>query len=214
MAKTNAPLLSWSASGQIAQTQVYSEWKGRPYVRRYVIPANPNTPAQASTRRAFQFLSAMWGFMPGSATGAWELYAQNSRFTATNGWIKQNLAAVRGATDLSNMILSTPAGNGLPAATMTPTPGVGQITVTLTAPSLPNGWSIVEAAALAVENVNPSTVDVTSIVAASVNSTPYEIALQGLESGTEYLVGGWFHYTRPDGKPAYGVSTQAIVTAG
>jgi len=50
MAKVKAPLLSFSASGQIAETLVYFTWKGLNAVRQYVIPSNPNTALQQTQR--------------------------------------------------------------------------------------------------------------------------------------------------------------------
>jgi len=75
MAKTTAPLLSFGASGQIAQTQVYSKWKGRAYVRRYTVPANPNTTEQQLTRSVFSFLQSVYKFATPDFTAAWEAYA-------------------------------------------------------------------------------------------------------------------------------------------
>lgn len=50
MAKVKAPLLSFSASGQIASTLVYMTWKGLNTVRQYVIPTNPDTALQQIQR--------------------------------------------------------------------------------------------------------------------------------------------------------------------
>lgn len=50
MAKLKGPLLSLGASGAIADTLVYFPWKGLNAVRQYVVPSNPNTPAQATQR--------------------------------------------------------------------------------------------------------------------------------------------------------------------
>lgn len=52
MAKVSGPLLSMDASGQIGKAMVFSKWKGRNYVRNYVRPANPQTPAQQESREA------------------------------------------------------------------------------------------------------------------------------------------------------------------
>lgn len=52
MSKTTAPLLSIGASGQFAKTLVAATWKGVPYMRRYVVPANPNTAGQQAQRNA------------------------------------------------------------------------------------------------------------------------------------------------------------------
>ena len=50
MAKLQAPLLSFSASGAIAKAIVYFGWKGLNVARSYVIPANPKTTAQTTHR--------------------------------------------------------------------------------------------------------------------------------------------------------------------
>ena len=50
MAKVTGPLMSLSASGSVANTLVFSIWKGRPYVRELVKPSNPQTEAQAAVR--------------------------------------------------------------------------------------------------------------------------------------------------------------------
>lgn len=42
--------MSLSASGSVADTITFSIWKGRPYVRELVTPANPQTAGQAAVR--------------------------------------------------------------------------------------------------------------------------------------------------------------------
>lgn len=212
MAKTNAPLLSWAASGKIADTQVYSTWKGRPYVRRYVVPANPNSPAQQLTRNTFSFLNSLWKFMPAGAIGAWSLYAQNSRITPQNGFMKLNISPLRAETDLNNITLSVSANSGLPAADFTPTPTSDGFTCVLTAPPLPTGWTIVRGYAMAVQNVNPQSSNIYQIAAGDDAAAPYEITLTGLDASTEYVVGGWFEYLRSNGTSAFGVSLQDVAS--
>lgn len=60
MAKVKAPFLSLSASGTIAKTLVASVWKGVKYMRSYVVPANPRTPAQTLQRNNFTALVTEW----------------------------------------------------------------------------------------------------------------------------------------------------------
>lgn len=212
MSKVRAPLLSWGAGGQIAKTQVYSQWKGRPYVRQYVVPANPNSPGQQLTRNTFRYLNRLWQYLPAGALGAWKLYAQNQRYTDRNGWLSVNNPLLRTKTDLTDAILSIGAGSGIVAQGMTATPGAGSITVALTAPELPTGWTIVNAWAMAVASVNPQVSDVYDAVSGFDASTPYSIELSGLTASQEYVVGGWFEYTKPDGKPAFGISLQDVAT--
>ena len=50
MAKLTAPLMSFTAAGQLAQSLVYFGWKGLNVVRKYVIPTNPKTTKQITQR--------------------------------------------------------------------------------------------------------------------------------------------------------------------
>jgi hypothetical protein len=214
MAKTVAPLLSFSAGGQIAKTQVYASWKGRPYVRRYVVPANPNSPAQQETRGAFKFLMNVWKFFPGSATGAWALYANGFRITDRNAFAKANISPLRLATDLTDFTMSPSAASGLIAADMAVVPSANTLTVALTPPVLPVGWTITSAFAAAIRDQDPQTGTLYGVVAGFDESAPYSIALAGLVDGEDYVVGGWFQYTKPDGSFAYGRSLQEIIAPG
>lgn len=208
MAGVVAPLLSFSASGQIAKTQVYSTWKGRPYVRRYVIPGDPNSAGQQLTRNTFSFLNRLWQYLPAGALGAWSLYGENSRFTARNGFMKQNIGPLRSQVDLDLMVMSPSAGSGLIAAGMTATGGALQITVALTAPSLPAGWTITKAWAMAIRDVDPQTSSVYDVVALDDAIAPYSIVLTALQAATMYQVGGWFEYLKANGETAYGRAMQ------
>lgn len=50
MAKLKAPLMSLGARSQLGKALVFFPWKGIDAVREYVVPANPNTAAQATQR--------------------------------------------------------------------------------------------------------------------------------------------------------------------
>lgn len=212
MAKTVAPLLSFDAGGQIAKTQVYSRWKGRPYVRRYVVPANPDTVEQQKTRTSFKWLMEAWKFLPASATQGWLLYGDSLQITDRNAWAKANVSALRAASTLDPMTISPAARSGIIASAMVVTPGSGQLTVDLTAPVLPNGWSIASAYALAIPQQNPQTEANYAMVAGTDPSSAYNIVLAGLTPTEPYLVGGWFEYDKPDGTKAYGQSLQDVAT--
>ena len=60
MAKVTAPLFSFTATGKIAKSLVYSAWKGIQDVRGYVTPANPNTPAQQTQRTLIGKVVLAW----------------------------------------------------------------------------------------------------------------------------------------------------------
>lgn len=206
MSKTIAPLLSFGASGQIAKTQVYSTWKGIPYVRRYAIPSNPNTADQQEVRSVFSFLNNVWKFAPTLMIEAYDAYASGQPLTGRNGLIKQNLSNLQAATDLDTFVFSPGAKSGIVLAGLSLTAGTDKITVDATAPSLPTGWTLSSVIAAAVVNADPHTSTDYIVAAGSDSSAPYSFDITGLVTGTEYLVGAWGKFTRPDGTFAYGRS--------
>ncbi len=58
MARTKGPLFSLEASGTLANAVVYSQWKGRSYVRMHTVPLNPKTTKQVNVRLAMKLLVA------------------------------------------------------------------------------------------------------------------------------------------------------------
>lgn len=210
MAKVNAPLLSFSASGTIAGTQTYSKWKGRPYVRQRVTPSNPDTAGQQLTRNAFTWVNNVWKNGPALLQAPWDLYATGQVLTGRNAFVGQNVRALRSQTDLANMILSPGAKGGIIPAGIVATGGANQITVDLTAPALPTGWTITQAVVAGIKDQDPqSDVDYTVFSGFDASST-YQVILTGLEAATDYLVGGWFEYAKPDGSVAYSAALSAI----
>lgn len=211
MAITTAPLLSFGASGAIAKTQVYASWKGRPYARRYTIPANPNSAEQQLTRGTFSWLNNVWKFMPSGAIDAWVLYGRNSRFTDRNGFIKKNLSNLREETDLANFVFSPSAGGGLSAASVVATPGSTQLSIAITAPTLPVGWTIARGIAAVLRDQDPQTEVLYLVKSGEDLTSAYVVVITGLTASEPYVVGGWFEFVKPDGSFAYG---QAVMTTG
>lgn len=213
MALVTGPLLSFSAGGQIAQTQVYAKWKGRAYVRRYVRPANPRSADQTLTRSVFAWLSNSWRVSPADFQAPWKSAAQNQVLTDRNLWVKRNLTMLRDGIDLTGIVLSPGAKAGLNTDS-TITPGSGTIGVALTVPSvLPAGWTIVAGVAAAILNQDPH-VDTDYNVFAAVDLTaPYDPTISGLAAG-EYVAGGWLVYQRSASLTdlAYGAAVGEAVT--
>ena len=85
MAKVKGPLFSLSASGQIAKTLVYGDWKGIDVVRKYVIPANPNTSGQQAQRGYFGAAVEDWHTdgLTAIDVAAWNLYALAQKVAAS-----------------------------------------------------------------------------------------------------------------------------------
>lgn len=210
MAKVRAPLLSFGASGQIGGSQVYASWKGRAYARELVTPANPQSSEQTVTRSLFSWLNDVYKFAPSRMTDAWDSYASGQVFTGRNGFIKQNLPDMRGEVDVNNFVFSPGSKSGIAAAAIDVTPGNDQLTVDLTAPALPTGWSIVEAVVAAIRQQDPQTAELFTITSGFDATSTYQVVLSGLASAQTYLCGGWFKFTRPDGSFAYGRSISAL----
>jgi len=206
MAKTTAPLLSFGASGSIAKTMVASKWKGRPYMRRHVIPANPNSTGQQSTRNAFSFANQAWKLGPALFTDPWDLYAKGQVLTGRNAFVGRYVNDNRGQADLSAMIFSPGAKGGIPPDSIALTPGANSINVAFTNPTPPTGWSLVAAIAACILDQDPESGTAYTIVAAQDAVTMNSVDLTGLTSAVLYDVGAWLQWTKADGTAAYSVS--------
>lgn len=196
MSRVTAPLLSFSGSGQIAKTQVYAEWKGLPYVRRYVIPANPRSSGQTLTRNTFRWLNNLWRIAPADFVAPWTAAASGRPLTNRNLFIKQNNGLLREETDITGMVLSPGAKGGI-AVDVTITAGDDQLTFAATAPDpLPAGWTIVKLVGVAVPQQDPQTQEMFVVETVSDASDPYSVVMSGLTTATPYVAGGWFVYQR------------------
>lgn len=204
MAKPTAPLLSLGASGSLAETLVYSSWKGRPYVRRHVIPANPQTTAQTLTRNVFRNANDFWKLSPADFQAAWDLFATGQVLTGRNAFVGQYTSLTRGEVDLDLFPWSPGAKGGLPPDSVVVTPGSTQLSVAVTAPTPPTGWTVVRALAGALLDQDPATGTAFTMQVGEDVSDPYTIVLTGLTASVLYQVGAWIEYTKPDGSTAYG----------
>jgi len=203
MAKPTAPLLSFGASGAIGKTMVYGSWRGRQYVRRHVVPANPQSAEQTITRNAFTFMQNVYKFAPSLMTDVWTAAARGKALTARNAFTKGSLGAIRGEADLDNLVLSGGAFGGPPPATVVATPGAGQLSVAITVPStVPAGWTVYSAVAACIRDQDPDDGVLYTVTAGEDLTSTYAVVLTGLAAEL-YQVRGWLKWTRPDGSFAY-----------
>lgn len=215
MAKTTAPLLSFGAEGQLAKTMVYSKWRGVPYVRRHVIPSNPNTTAQQQTRQVFAQMRELWKIAPAGLRAPWDTFAYGRPFTGFNKFIGENVRVLRTETDFANLIASPGARGGLPPVSVSIVAGgAGEIDVTAVAPAVPVGWTLNFLQAIAMldhdpHNVYQGTIDYLQ------NANPATgVTFTGLTTAADYAVGAWLEWTLPNGLLAYSVSEVDLVAAG
>lgn len=89
MAKLHGPLFSLDARGQLGKALVYSIWKGLNYARKYVIPGNPNTAAQATIRGYFATAVAAYQAELQATKDAWDaaIKKHNKAMTGFNYYL-------------------------------------------------------------------------------------------------------------------------------
>lgn len=215
MPKITAPLLSFGASGQIAGAQVYSTWKGIPYVRQYVKPANPRTTKQVSNRDVWKMLNAAYLYAPAPIKAAFDAYATGKPLTGRNKFFSDNMklfAINPKPAGIDGFIVSPGNGGGLPASGMAVVGGALKVTVSVDLPEVPNGWTLAGAIACAVKQQSPTT-DFSAkwfVVSKAVDLDTVEIP--GLEAATEYVIGYFLKWEKPDGTFAYSVSLSDTAT--
>ena len=90
MAKATAPLFSLGATGAFAKTMVFDR---RGYVRKYVIPTNPKTSAQADIRIPFAGVAAVIKAMSDTAKADFKAYLE-SQGKQTYRWNAELISAV------------------------------------------------------------------------------------------------------------------------
>lgn len=99
MAKVTAPLFSFSASGAIGKALVYFGWKGIPVVRRFVVPANPQSPLQIAQRLIMHNAVDEWHLAKYDAVdhAAWDRYAGvvASAMSGFNAFVKKYIDTTR-----------------------------------------------------------------------------------------------------------------------
>lgn len=212
MAKVTGGLLSLGAEGTIASTLTFSKWKGRPYARQRVVPANPQSTAQTLTRDIFSNLNAIWKLMPALWVAPWDRFATGQVLTGRNAFVGQNVAVLRGEVDLAKLIFSPGAKGGLPQDATVFTPAAGQVTVDFTNPTPPSGWTLQAAVAAAIVDGAPESItDFTSSAQEDVSDPFTQVVISGLAAG-DYAVGAWLRWAKPDGSIAYGPSVTSVET--
>ena len=215
MAKLTAPLLSFGASGTIAKVQTYATWRGIPYARRHVIPANPRTTGQVLTRDIFSALELRWKQGGPIMRAPWDRFAVGQKFVGRNAYIGKNIGATRGDADMAAYIGSPGAKGGLAASTLvlTTVAALG-IEAVVTVPAAPTGWSVTAVQVTALVDQAPEDTVADVIEEGEDLATPFQVDFTGLTAVT-YFVQAWVKWAKPDTSVAYGasISDSILVTA-
>lgn len=134
--------MSLGASGSVANTIVFSQWKGRPYVRELVTPSNPNTAKQQSVRAMMRFLSQYWALLGSTPKNSWAALAKAGTYSNFNAYSKANLSRWRTFLAPGQ---SAPIGGTGTAGTLnaqTATAGVKLVTIAVSLTAVNNNWGL------------------------------------------------------------------------
>jgi len=140
MARSDAPFLSLGASGTFAKTLTAASWKGRPYLRRRVIPANPKSALQVSIRAMMKFLAQQWASIAAVDQATWEDLAAAGSYSPFNAYVSQNQSSWRSFATPTQAYPA--AGTGTVGATPAhaATGGIRQATIQLAVATANDNW--------------------------------------------------------------------------
>ena len=206
MSRVTAPLLSFDARGKIADTMVYSNWRGVPYVRRHVIPANPKSTEQMKTRNTFSGLELRWKQGGSIMREPWNRFAVGQKFVGRNAYLGKNIAVIRGDAGMDDYIGSPGAKGGLPPSTLVlGTVAANGIEAAVTVPADYGSWTITAVQATFLKDQAADAVVTDIVVEGEDLATPFTVDVTGLDT-VAYWVQAWTKWTHSDGRIAYGAS--------
>jgi len=117
MATTKAPLFGLDASGSLAGSIVFSKWRGRTYVRRLSIPANPKSGLQVGMRASMRFITQAFSGLTAAQKAVWDTLAAVTNITQLNAQVKD--AQTRTRQNLGVRIGPAEAAGTTPDAAIT-----------------------------------------------------------------------------------------------
>lgn len=140
MVKVNAPMLSLDASGTIADSMVFSKWKGRNYVRTRVIPSNPRSGKQTGIRAIIAFLTKEWAKIDASSQASWEQLAKQKNVSPFNAYVGTNAFDWRNALYPAKAYPAARSSTAPSAPTLSAQGGQRQATITITKGATQPSW--------------------------------------------------------------------------
>jgi len=142
MVRVNGPAMSLEASGSLAGAIVFSKWKGRPYVRELVKPANPKSGGQVGIRSMLRFLSQDWKNLSSADHTTWQAKAAAKVISQFNAFMGTNVYRYRDFLAPSQQDPATGAGTLSTLGTLAAVAGVRSITVTQPITTAADGWGV------------------------------------------------------------------------
>lgn len=83
--------MSTHAGGTLADQLIFSNWKGRAYVKRHRAPKQPRSPGQVAMRAMMSFLSAEWIKLIPENKADWQPLADQTAISPFNAFLGHNL---------------------------------------------------------------------------------------------------------------------------
>lgn len=111
MVKLKGPALSGAAAGALGGTLIFSEAKGRRYLKRWHKPKNPRTPSQKAMRAILRFLSEEWKNLSIPDKALWTPLAAKTNVPNFNAYQAFNIARWRSAKAPSQIPTTDSAGS-------------------------------------------------------------------------------------------------------
>lgn len=142
MVKVRAPALSLEASGSLGGAMVFSKWKGRPYVRALVRPANPRSGGQVGVRSMFKFLAQEWAGIGSTPQASWEDRADQKIVSPFNAYMGYNQFRWRDFTAPSQDDPAAVADTGAVMGATSATPGVRSVTISAIVTTPNDMWGL------------------------------------------------------------------------
>lgn len=143
MAGVKGPLFSLDASGTIGDAIVFAKWKGRNYVRRHAIPANPKSVGQVSVRAMMKFLTQYWQSLSAGDQADWETRAAATDISPFNAFVSYN--ALRWGRYAFPSKLDPATETGTAGTILAPTATAGSRSILLAVPisAAADNWGVV-----------------------------------------------------------------------
>lgn len=91
MVKLTGPGLARAAGGSVAGQLTFSNWKGKPYLKKLTKPKQPRTQGQVAMRAILAFLSPEWSIISAAARATWMDLAHLDQISPFNAYLKENL---------------------------------------------------------------------------------------------------------------------------
>jgi hypothetical protein len=199
--------MSYDASGSVADAITFSKWKGRNYVRRHAVPANPKSASQISTRAMMRFLTKVWASQGATYQGTFAAGAASLNVSPFNYFIKYNMDRWTQFQDpartLSVVALTNPVLGAL-----TLTGGVGQYSLSQVITTVNDYFGLLICHSLTT-GFTPGKTNVQYVAIAS--ASPTTAIITGLAAGTYFVRTAAFD-GQPDGFTAFVAEGSVAVT--